>query len=226
MADFVRLSCPSCGSKLQITEDVEQFVCSFCGTEQIVKRRGGIVALAPVIEGLKKVQQGTDKTASELALVRLPEEIRSLETQIHEAISTMMYDKEAAEIMKENTFSAGYRAAKENAYREINIEIHAFLIQIGKRQRVSNGWTSLIPKGEVALQDLKRVLLSLGSQDFQDMEIHVRNVVLGKKGKERKACELILGALVPINALFQLLSTKNAELERHRKIVSQKDFRE
>jgi len=78
MADFVSLTCPSCGGKLQITNDLDRFACAFCGTEHVVRRSGGIVALAPVVEGLKKVQVGVDKTASELAIVRLRKEIDEL----------------------------------------------------------------------------------------------------------------------------------------------------
>jgi len=42
----------------------------------MVIRRGGIVSLKPVVEQLEQVKVGTDRTASELALVRLEKEIR------------------------------------------------------------------------------------------------------------------------------------------------------
>lgn len=54
----------------------------FCGTEHIVKRGGGAIFLKPVVEGLTKVQSGVDKTASELAIVRLRQEIADLDRQI------------------------------------------------------------------------------------------------------------------------------------------------
>jgi hypothetical protein len=79
MSEFITLTCPSCGGKLQITEDVERFACVYCGNEQIVKRGNGIVSLSPVVDGLNKVQIGTDRTASELAVTRLNNEIRELE---------------------------------------------------------------------------------------------------------------------------------------------------
>jgi ribosomal protein S27E len=81
MADFVTLSCPSCGGKLQITKDVERFACAHCGREHIVKRSGGIVSLSPVVDELKKVGVGVDKTASELAIVRLKDEIAYLQRE-------------------------------------------------------------------------------------------------------------------------------------------------
>jgi len=84
MADFVTLSCPSCGGKLQITNDIERFACGYCGKEHIVKRGGGIVTLSPVIDGLKRIQEGTDRTASELAILRLGNEITEIERGINE----------------------------------------------------------------------------------------------------------------------------------------------
>ena len=40
---------------------------------------GGVISLSPVVEGLKRVERGVDKTASELALVRLQKEIDALD---------------------------------------------------------------------------------------------------------------------------------------------------
>jgi hypothetical protein len=79
MADFVTLTCPSCGGKLQITSDLDRFACGYCGTEHVVRRGGGVVSLAPVVEGLKEVKVGVDKTASELAIQRLRQDIAELE---------------------------------------------------------------------------------------------------------------------------------------------------
>jgi hypothetical protein len=84
MPDFVTLTCPSCGGKLEITNDIDRFACGHCGAEHIVRRSGGTVALAPVVAGLAKVQSGVDKTASELAIVRLTAEIKQLETKLGE----------------------------------------------------------------------------------------------------------------------------------------------
>lgn len=79
MSDFITLTCPSCGGKLQITKGVDRLACANCGNEHIVKREGGAIFLAPVIETLQNIQVGTDKTASELAIVRLKSEIAEIE---------------------------------------------------------------------------------------------------------------------------------------------------
>ena len=81
MTDHISLTCPSCGGKLQISNDIDRFACSYCGNEQIVRRSGGIVSLKPVIEALDGVKVGVDRTASELAIMRLEREILELERQ-------------------------------------------------------------------------------------------------------------------------------------------------
>lgn len=79
MSDFFTLSCPTCGGKLQITSDIDRFACGHCGNEHVVSRVGGTVSVTLVVEGLKKVQAGTDKTASELAIQRFKQEIAQLQ---------------------------------------------------------------------------------------------------------------------------------------------------
>lgn len=78
MPEFVTLSCPSCGAKLQVGSDLERFACAHCGNEHVVNRGGGVVSLAPVLEQLQNVHSGVNKTASELAIKRLKEEINDL----------------------------------------------------------------------------------------------------------------------------------------------------
>lgn len=75
---FVGLNCTNCGAKLDVYDDMARFACGYCGTEMIVQRRGGTISLKGVAEAIKKVQVGTDKTAAELALVRLNEELKAL----------------------------------------------------------------------------------------------------------------------------------------------------
>lgn len=79
MPDFITLSCPSCGGKLEITKDLERFACGHCGTEHIVRRTPSTISLAPVTEVLEKVRDNTDRTAAELAIPRLKKEIAAFE---------------------------------------------------------------------------------------------------------------------------------------------------
>jgi hypothetical protein len=80
MTEFINLTCPSCGGKLKITSDIDRFACSFCGTEQIVKRGEGIISLIPVIDAIGQVKQSVDKTAAELSIIRMNKEVDDLQS--------------------------------------------------------------------------------------------------------------------------------------------------
>jgi DNA-directed RNA polymerase subunit RPC12/RpoP len=75
---IISLKCSSCGSALDIDSDMTQFACGYCGTQQIVERRGGTISLKLLTNAVEKVQVGTDKTAAELALQRLDRELNLL----------------------------------------------------------------------------------------------------------------------------------------------------
>lgn len=75
---MVTLKCSSCGANLEITPEMEVFACGHCGTQQVVKRAGGTVSLKVLSDAIGKVQAGTDKTAAELAIKRLKEELVTL----------------------------------------------------------------------------------------------------------------------------------------------------
>lgn len=83
--DFLTLTCPSCGSKLKLASQVHILVCAHCGNEHMVHRDGGAVYLAPLVQDVKQIRVGVDKTAAELAVARLTKEIAVLDNQIEEA---------------------------------------------------------------------------------------------------------------------------------------------
>lgn len=68
---ILSMKCASCSAPLDIRPETTEFVCVYCGSAQIVDRSGGTATLNLVVNALGKVQQSTDRTASELALVRL-----------------------------------------------------------------------------------------------------------------------------------------------------------
>lgn len=78
----ITLNCRNCGAKLDVYEDMDRFTCSYCGAGMLVERRGGTVMLKAVTDAIQKVQSGTDKTAAELALVRLKEELVSAQNRL------------------------------------------------------------------------------------------------------------------------------------------------
>ena len=85
MGDFVTLTCPTCGGKLQITPDIDRFACTHCGNEHIVKRSAGTVAIQPLADSLSGLQRATDRTAAELGLRRVNEDLTRIETRYSSA---------------------------------------------------------------------------------------------------------------------------------------------
>lgn len=79
---ILNLKCASCAAPLQIKPETTEFVCAYCGAAQIVDRSGGTVTLELVTEAISKVQQGTDRTAAELALVRLNAKLNALHEEL------------------------------------------------------------------------------------------------------------------------------------------------
>ena len=78
---MITLSCPNCGARLEITKDVDRFACAYCGMEHLVHRGGTVVSLTPAVEDLRSVKDGIDKTAAELAIKRLREELTELQAR-------------------------------------------------------------------------------------------------------------------------------------------------
>ena len=80
MPEFTTFFCPSCGAKLKIDSDLDRF-CTYCGNEFAIKRNGRTISIESAVRQLHNVQTGVDKTASELAIRRLQEEIDKLENK-------------------------------------------------------------------------------------------------------------------------------------------------
>ncbi len=83
---FISLKCQNCGANLQIYDDMIGFACGYCGTEMLAERRGGTISVKRVSQAIQKVQIGTDKTAAELALIRLSSELCLKEAEINQLL--------------------------------------------------------------------------------------------------------------------------------------------
>jgi DNA-directed RNA polymerase subunit RPC12/RpoP len=93
MSAILTLKCPDCGASLEISPDMDSFACGYCGSQQIVQRRGGTVSLKLVTDAIAKVQAGTDRTASELALQRLEKEIAAADKDCQQIERTIKEDE-------------------------------------------------------------------------------------------------------------------------------------
>lgn len=114
-------------------DDMERFACGYCGTELIVQRRGGTVALRAVTEAIRKVQIGTDKTAAELALARLNQEAGTIDAEL-----------------KKLGAEAGVLKGKSNMNVGCGVSIAAILLLIGLMMFVG-GLASNVSAGTATL---------------------------------------------------------------------------
>lgn len=73
---LLKLSCANCSAPLEVGDNLERFTCSYCGTAQIVERAGGVISTRKLETAINAVQRGTDRTAAELAMPRLNNELR------------------------------------------------------------------------------------------------------------------------------------------------------
>lgn len=188
--DFVTLACPTCGSRLQVTNDLERFACSYCGNEHVVRRTGGIVALDPVTEDIRRVRIGVDKTASELAIKRLKNEIPQLE-------QTVLQNREK--------------------FLRIDDYVITLLDSIRPKRpwwKLTPGPHELAPTLQIGeLHELKRLLQ-------HNIEVFTSSGALEKKfiGFEKHLRQLDL--LQEILDMEEQLTRKRAEMDEHERIVS------
>ena len=202
MNDFVTLTCPSCGGKLQITNDIEQFVCGHCGNEHVVRRSGGIIAIAPIIDGIKKVQAGTDKTASELAIKRLREELAILRLEREKLIlSITSYTSRGSQ-------SHGFF---EDLHRGMRFAVRSRVITDYMKEKgmISN------KKG----QDPSVLLKLSTSENFEEIEHRAQVLFSRSGGEDRKAYEELIEWCKEVKVLMQTIQDKLNELKLHEQRV-------
>jgi hypothetical protein len=194
MTGFVTLSCPSCGGKLEITEDVERFACSHCGQEHIVKRGGGIVSISPLVQGLKNIEIGVDKTAAELALKRISNELVDLINEKKNLLDASPYPKEFNETNLKTMIFIGC----------ILISISILLISRDPEDFGYRCFSTFffIAGSALVIPPLYPIL--------------THNT---KRVKEKMAWEATTG--VRIKSLDEKIALINSELERNRKLISQ-----
>lgn len=190
MSDFVTLSCPSCGGKLEITQDIDRFACMHCGREQVVKRRGGIISISPMVDAIKKVEIGVDKTASELAIIRVQKEIDGLVAKKYALLNSSPQPKVSPIFAILPILGC--------------ITLGTFLLLI------SNIDTSASPDAPVVI--IVGVLVGIGmilAGVIPSLVLHPTNT---------KSWNKTTG--VQLKSLDGQIATKNAELQRHQNVVS------
>ncbi|MCC6458046.1 MAG: hypothetical protein IT328_24035 [Caldilineaceae bacterium] len=83
MPDFLTLTCPTCGARLQLRDGIALLVCASCGNEHMVHRDGGAIYLAPIAQDVRQIRVSSDRTAAELAIPRLTKELAAINDEIN-----------------------------------------------------------------------------------------------------------------------------------------------
>jgi predicted RNA-binding Zn-ribbon protein involved in translation (DUF1610 family) len=84
LAEVFFLTCPNCGSKLEVVKDKLRFACPHCQAEHVVKRSGKIVYLCTLEQELESIQVRASRADSERTIKLLYHEIRALEAELLE----------------------------------------------------------------------------------------------------------------------------------------------
>jgi ribosomal protein S27AE len=134
MPVFVTLTCPSCGGKLEITPEIDRFACGHCGNEHIVRRGGGIISIVPVVEGLREVRAGVDRTASELAIIRLKQEL----AELNNTYTAYQREMAALESISVRFFNKKRKAEIQEAFKELERQGKAKLEEIDRHLKIIN----------------------------------------------------------------------------------------
>ncbi|HSD82778.1 MAG TPA: hypothetical protein VLG46_02910 [Anaerolineae bacterium] len=95
MSSLITLTCPSCGGRLEVTNNTERYVCAHCGNSHIVDPGERAESLAKEVETLKDVS----------TILRLKDEIEVLEhrrSEIDEQVS------ESRKLQDQNDTLAGW----------------------------------------------------------------------------------------------------------------------
>jgi len=79
---LVNLSCPNCAGSLSVGSTQDVLTCGYCGASIQVERSGGEVSLSKLTDTMARLQRGADKSAAELALKRLADELRTAEAEL------------------------------------------------------------------------------------------------------------------------------------------------
>jgi DNA-directed RNA polymerase subunit RPC12/RpoP len=209
MGDSVTLTCPTCGGKLQITPDIDRFACTHCGNEHIVKRSEGIIAIQPLAESLTALKRATDRTASELAIRRLTEELNQLQAGKQQA---------EGKVTEHCKVIAAHNAKKEGCQTAI-VAVVTLLLCYGA-YLASEEFAKDAPQGSL-LSGLTWVfMIWLGAWVLMAVWFPLKWLLSSDPKPERKVAEENLRAAeAEVGALTQALAQKQAEIAQQQQLV-------
>ena len=134
-ADYISLTCPNCGNKLKIADDMNNFVCTHCRIEHFVKREDGAISLVSLSKSDNEENIDVEKIESKLAIPRLEREIEQFEielSEIRKRFSTKDCLNIATGFSAYNSFLIAFMRAIEDKYLSLvaamGIVIGAFVV--------------------------------------------------------------------------------------------------
>lgn len=116
MPDFITLSCPACGGKLEITFDLSQFACAQCGSELVVRRTSSTVSLVPVLAERGMCKDIDERTPSIQPDCQMEETGSHIESACA-ASSRDHLSQEAMDYQREYTTYLIQKSGRQEAYR-------------------------------------------------------------------------------------------------------------
>lgn len=181
----------------------------YCGTEYQVKREGGIVALTPIVEEIRKVSVSTDKTASELAIVRLKEEISTSYKNLNENNEL----SEELAIEKGKDLESLKDRGKANKFALFGIMFIIFLILFNLiftgLFNLSENWAAIF---SLLISPIISYLIIINNPNdiFNIEKIQILEIEIKKMEMDHNNYKIELENLIKI---------KNSEIQKHQEIV-------
>lgn len=62
--ELISITCRNCSAKLKVSNEADQFICQFCGSEYLVSFDEGAVSMKLLAEGIQELHAVSKRTAS------------------------------------------------------------------------------------------------------------------------------------------------------------------
>jgi hypothetical protein len=82
MSRITKLTCSSCGAKLETTHEDDRFICAYCGIEYAVSRGIGSVSIHPILGVLEDVRLRPEKISPDPVMSSSSSEVEEIRREI------------------------------------------------------------------------------------------------------------------------------------------------
>jgi flagellin-specific chaperone FliS len=156
--EIIGMTCRQCGGSLKISKDADQIICQHCGTEYLISFNEGAISVKLLSEGLKKIQVSTDKTASELALVRIKKEKEQVAVKIQNQVTNPLTSSLSGfgDIYIPKELLLNYRKLYDYLLNQLDEEQKAFVL-LRNQERV-NKLKTILPVVAGLLKEFEEII--------------------------------------------------------------------